>query len=314
MELTMRTATPSERLYDAKQSAQIECQTGNIGYLRVDMGTDGNGFFKVWTGHRNSLYTEEFQAEFDSVLNSLAGDEQYGGFLKSRDSMTDFCRKHPESSFHKDTAFGFRADTEQYSYLIRLQPYQEEENLLIHCYRRDWLDRHMKHARKGVRFITPHYKEKFRVEDGDTVRITTGLGEKLDRVVRYIDDCHVEIGDNLYHIFEFAERLEHSGGSVIPLRSSLPERCFSITEAFGEVIVLTRGEAGYRLSRQPTRGKTPQECADKLNGYLGVTKAQAAAMRAGSLFGWDTPAADPKNYDEKGQPIKFKQRGRGDAR
>ena len=32
------------------------------------------------------------------------------------------------------------------------------------------------------------------------------------------------------------------------------------------------------------------------------------------LFGWQTPAADPKNYDEQGQPIRPKQRDRGDAR
>ena len=52
------------------------------------------------------------------------GDEQYGGFLKSRDAMRDFCRGHQESGYDSGFAFGFRADTAQYAYLIRLHPYK----------------------------------------------------------------------------------------------------------------------------------------------------------------------------------------------
>ena len=32
------------------------------------------------------------------------------------------------------------------------------------------------------------------------------------------------------------------------------------------------------------------------------------------LFGWETPAADPQNYDEQGQPIRPKQKDRGETR
>ena len=31
------------------------------------------------------------------------------------------------------------------------------------------------------------------------------------RTCRYIDDYHVEIGSNLYHICEFAEHMEYGG-------------------------------------------------------------------------------------------------------
>ena len=51
-------------------------------------------------------------------------------------------------------------------------------------------------------------------------------------------------------------------------------------------------------------GKTARESADIANDTMGVTKAQEAAMLAGSLFGWQTAAADPKNYDNNGSPIK----------
>ena len=52
---------------------------------------------------------------------------------------------------------------------------------------------------------------------------------------------------------------------------------------------------------------------DEMNRNIGVTPAQREAMKAGSMFGWHTPAADPKNYTEKGIPIKPKNRSH-DAR
>ena len=203
MELTFHAAAPAERLYIARQSTQIEGQTGSIGHLRADMGEDGKGFFPKWTSHRENLDTEDFQQEFEEVLEALVGDEQYGGFLKSRDAMRDFCRGHQESGYDSGFAFGFRADTAQYAYLIRLHPYKGEENLFLYCYRRDWLDRHMEQAEKGIRFIDPHYKELFRIPDGGQIRILREGCAPIDRTCRYIDDCHVEVGngwDSLFHI------------------------------------------------------------------------------------------------------------------
>ena len=317
MELTFQTATPAERLYTARQSTQIEGQTGSIGHLRADMGADGKGFFQTWRCHRGDMDTEEFHQELESVLNALVGDGQYGGFLKSRDAMRDFCQQHPESGFNDGFAFGFRADTAQYSYLIRLQPYKGEENLFIYCYRRDSLDRHMKQAEKGIRFITPHYEEKFRIADGDSVRIRCWDGRQLDRECRYIDDCHVEVGkgwDNLYHICQFAEMMERNGNSVIPLRNSLPLICYGKVPEKRAIVMFERGFDGYRSASFATKGRTSQKLVDELNGEMGVSKAQAAAMLAGAMRGWADPAADPKNYDEQGQPLKPRRPDRGDAR
>ena len=261
--------------------------------------------------------TEEFHQELESVLNALVGDVQYGGFLKSRDAMRDFCQEHPESGFNEGFDFGFRADTAQYSYLIQLNPYSDEKNLSICCYRRNSLDRHMKQAEKGIRFITPHYEEKFRIADGDMVRIKCWDGRELDHVCRYIDDCHVEIGkgwDNLFHICQFAELMERNGNSVIPLRNSLPLVCYGKVPEKKAIVMFVRGSDNWRSASHVTKGRTSQKLVDELNGELGVTKAQAAAMLAGAMRGWATPAADPKNYDEQGQPIKSRNRDRGDTR
>ena len=317
MELTFQTATPAERLYTTGQSMQIEGQTGYIGCLQTGMSEDGKGAFPKWSSGREGLNTEEFQQELAGVMDALIHDEQYGGFLKDSDAMRDFCQTHPESGFNNGFAFGFRADTAQYSYLIRLQPYKGEENLFIYCYRRDWLDSHMKQAEKGIRFITPHYEEKFRIADGDMIRIRCPDGRQLDRECRYIDECHVEVGkgwDNLYHICQFAEMMERNGNSVIPLRSTLPEFCYGKVPEKRAIVMFERGFDGYRSASFATKGGTSRKLVDELNGELGVTKAQAAAMLAGATQGWATPAADPKNYDEQGQPIKTRRHDRGDAR
>lgn len=50
------------------------------------------------------------------------------------------------------------------------------------------------------------------------------------RTCRYIDNYHVEIGNNLYHICEFAELVECGGHTCEPFRDSLPEQCHSTYE------------------------------------------------------------------------------------
>lgn len=89
--------------------------------------------------------------------------------------------------------------------------------------------------------------------------------------------------------------------------SSLPEQCYIYLLVENKIGIVKRGESGYRDSMLSlVYGKSGQEFVDKLNEQNGITKAQSEAMKAGSMFGWHTPAADPKNYDENGKPIKPK--------
>lgn len=312
--MTIRAATPAERLYAYDQSTQIARQCGSPGYLWGELDNTGTVFINSWETCVRSQNTPEFKAEFNTVLDMLRFDERYGGILKNRASMIVYCLDHPQGRFRNGFEYAFRADTQDYSYLIRCIPAGEDNHVYIHPYRRNRLDQHMKQAEKGIRFITLDYKEKFRIPDGDNIRIITSEGDFFDHTARYIDECHVEVGNNLYHICEFAERLERSNSKVIPLRSTLPERCFSVTTMVDKMVVLTKGEMGYRIASVKAEGVTSREGATTANEAMGVTKAQEAAMLAGSMFGWDTPAADPKNYDEQGKPIKPRHHDRGDAR
>ena len=315
--LYIRPVTLPERSYTYSQSQQISMQTGFIGYLRADMDSNGEGFFSSWNDFRKDLKTQAFKDEFDEVINGFR-DEGY--FLHNRAALSKYCNSHPEASFGKDSLgnereYGVRVNTDQYAYLMRLNPHKGEYNLYCYCYVREWLDRHLKQAERGIRFITPHYEEKFRLQDGDKIRITSSWGEKNDRTCRYIDDYHLEVGNNLYHICELAELMERNGAEITPLRSSLPGSCHSVLPSSGELIVIKRGEKGYFPGEFSSVDETENRIfADDRNTKNGVSKAQEAAMLAGSMFGWDAPAADPKNYDENGTPIQMKQKDRGDAR
>ena len=155
MSLTIRPLTPAERKYTYAQSRQLIGQTGSIGHLRADFG-DGEQFYSSWWPALEEQNTPEFKAELNQVINALRSDPDCYGILASRSRMAAYCRKHPESRYGPDSSdYGVRADTEQYAYLLRLNPNRGEYNLYAYCYIRAHLDSHLKDAEQGIRFITP---------------------------------------------------------------------------------------------------------------------------------------------------------------
>ena len=140
-----------------------------------------------------------------------------GDVLSGRKAMSSFCYSTPDSSFNDDrNHYGIRLDTEKYSYLMRFNPNRGEYNLYCYCYQKEWLNSHLKNAERGIRFIDPHYQEQFRIADGEKISIKLGDGKTMERTCRYIDDYHLEVGTNLYHICEFAELCERNGHTVEP--------------------------------------------------------------------------------------------------
>ena len=263
MELKITSMTPADRLYAYNQSSQLEGQTGCIGHLRGDFGS-GQEFYTSWFDHRREYKTDEFKAELDEVVNTL---REKNGLLCTRDSMTRFCYQNPEAEFEGNycAEYGFKVQTPQHTYMLRCNPNYGDYNFYLYAYVARFLEHHMEKAKQGIRFITPGYKELFRIPDGDHIRIFTGGGETRDRTCRFIDETHFETSGGyssaLYHICEFAERLEQTHGSVIPLRSSLPVQCFSVLPSSGELILLTRGEKATAPVLNFQR-RTPEKIAD----------------------------------------------------
>lgn len=214
--MEIRPIKQEEWKYTYAQSMQISGQTGNIGHLRGDFASSGQDFYTTWFDNRKQWKTDEFKSELDDVINALRSEEY--GLLKSRPAMSEYARHCPDSSFTGNycTEYGFRADTDKYAFLLRCNPTKGDYNFYCFCYVKEWLDKHIQNAEKGIRFINPHYKELFCIPDGGKILITTSWGEKTEHSCRYIDECHTEIGNNLYHICEFAERMEKNGATYEP--------------------------------------------------------------------------------------------------
>lgn len=136
--MKIRPLHTDEQKYTYRQSTQIEGQTGSIGYLRGDFGAVGKEFFSSWFDHRRDLKTDEFKSALDEVINALRSEEY--GLLKSRTAMAQYAAKYPVSAFQGNytTEYGFRADTEKYSFLIRCNPARGDYNFYGFNSRVEW--------------------------------------------------------------------------------------------------------------------------------------------------------------------------------
>lgn len=221
-QLSIRPMTPEEQKYSYTQSQQIMGQTGCIGHLRAWLDLEGSAFPSDWDDHMPSLKTDAFKEEFNWVVDQLRFDPEFGNILKNRGQMLAYCYTYDEAAFDpgNNRDYGFRADTKDYSYMLRLNPSKGYHNAYIYCYKKDWLDRHMERAESGIRFIDSHYNNLFYLKDGESIRLTRPGDLTKTHTCRYIDPTHVQVDRNLYHICEFAERIEAAGIKVEPLNSN----------------------------------------------------------------------------------------------
>ena len=201
MDITIRPMTRAEHNYCYSWSSHLMAAAGCIGHLRGDMGREGNSFYTTWFDHQEDLKVQAFKDELDTVVNALRFDPACGGALASRGKLAAYCYARPESGMGTITReYGFRVDTEDYAYMLRLNPNRGEYNFYIYCYVRERLDSHMAEAQRGIRFVTPGYRDLFRLADGDKIRIVKPDGKWDDRTCRYVGETHMTCGwdDRLY--------------------------------------------------------------------------------------------------------------------
>ena len=141
-----------------------------------------------------------------------------GRFLHNRRNMENFCYEIGNAfEYENGREYGVRVDSGHFAFMMRLNPHKGEYNLYCHCYKKDWLDSHLERSKKGIRFIDSKYNDLFTIPDGGLIQIVCPDDKPKQYVCRYIDPYHVEIHNDLYHICEFAERMEHIGAAYKPI-------------------------------------------------------------------------------------------------
>lgn len=143
--MLFRVLTANEMPYTFKQTADGYEQLGCIGYLRADFGSSGKEFYSTWNELIPELKTDTFSQEFDIVINTLRFAAEYGKVLSCREHLKEYCNANPNSAFNDGrNHYGFRADTEKYTYLFRLNPNKGEYNIYCYCYIKEKFDSNIK--------------------------------------------------------------------------------------------------------------------------------------------------------------------------
>lgn len=84
--------------------------------------------------------------------------------------------------------------------------------------------------KKEIRFIDSNYNELFRIPDGGRIKITTVEGGEIDRKCKYVDECHTQIGYDVFHIKQFAEIMERNGNTYEPTEETLKSMDLTFVE------------------------------------------------------------------------------------
>ena len=145
---------------------------------------------------------------------------------------------------------------------------------------------------KNIRFIDSQYHDLFRIPDGGMIQV-----EYPDRSFaarcEYMDDYHLRVGGEVFHICQFAEILERGGGSC------QPEPVLELDRAVWDM-----GHKGFLAIQSCDSGWDYTFYDEKLNELDGgqlddlEISLQEARNALAADFGWSRRTMTLIRYDE----------------
>ncbi|MDD3228242.1 MAG: DUF3846 domain-containing protein [Oscillospiraceae bacterium] len=294
MDLTIRPLKAGEKDYTYTQSAEILQDAGCIGHLRVDMDSNGTGFYSSWDNHTPELNDAVFKKEFDDVINMLRFDERFGGILKNRSTLAAYCYARPDSVMTDDNRnFGFRADTEKHSYMLRLNPNRGEYAAYCYAYDREKLEQHLTEAQQLT-----------------VLMVEPGKAPYIKKIGTELEDMQHEVGGYIQAVYPYAEPVALICGEEAklegkPLNRALRDEDGTIYDIVaGNFMIVGLGEEDFCSLDQKNRElfadrfKTP-EAFIRMNGKLAVIPMEE--KRPSLLSQLHQPLTPRKETDSKKQ-------------
>lgn len=206
MKFNIRDITDDEVLFTDPvgntRGTEIPLKTAYIGEWNAALSNvvldrpDGQSFTEFNEDYNTAEFKDDLKAVADETVKEIRRIFKTGGDEKS--------------AFDKK-----RIDTEKYAYLFET----DGGEISARCYEKVWLDKYLEDAKDGVtlRYFDNGVLREFTIPNGGKI-IMHDPYESEDRERRcfYAGPCHIQVGFEIYHVDEFAERCDTAGLTIRP--------------------------------------------------------------------------------------------------
>lgn len=128
-------------------------------------------------------------------------------------------------------------------------------------------------------------------------------GQASDGVGESFEQREIRVGNGME---VYAHLWQSSGWSIMPeqdrfdphFSDRLPDMCFTVLPEDGSLAYIIKGAGLQRSKDSSEKPEANRYLAAHFNKERGISASQEQAMVGGCLQGWDSPAADPRAYEQ----------------